>query len=372
MYAPEAGDSATQQHRSQLRNRFGWVNLCTDGTWKLSIPVPEQTSPWLALHTFLAMLVFSAQLLAQAMPKSAPSTGVAVATSVALSIAAAQAPPPDAALPAAPGAESFSESSSAMDPAPQQIPPSEQPPVEQQSPSGQTSPGGTPPATDREQRRARARRPNSRPRESQRILRVFPAFNSVQGGQADPLTSAQKFSLFFVDIVDPYQFAAAGVDSGLQEINDSYPGFHHGVAGLARNYTAAYADDFDGSLFAIAVLPSLLHQNPRYFRLGHGGILHRLFYSLSTAVRCKGDDGRWGPNYSNVLGNLIGGSIANFYYPPADRGFGLAVDRAAIVTAEGSFGSLMVEFYPDVIEHYRLRRARKAAAARHATAGAQP
>ncbi len=66
MYAPEAGDSATQQHRSQLRSRFGWVNLCTDGTWKLSIPVPEQTSPWLALHTFLAMLVFSAHLLAQA------------------------------------------------------------------------------------------------------------------------------------------------------------------------------------------------------------------------------------------------------------------------------------------------------------------
>ncbi len=160
-----------------------------------------------------------------------------------------------------------------------------------------------------DQRRERAAR-ELKQEESQRMLGFLPAFNSVIGGHAEPMTSGQKFHLFFKGIVDPYQFAIVAVDTGLQEAEDSYPEYNHGIPGLLRNYAAAYADDFDGNLFGNAILPSLLHQDPRYFRLGHGTVFHRILYSASTTVRCKVANGKWRPIYSNMLGNLNGGAIS--------------------------------------------------------------
>jgi hypothetical protein len=236
-------------------------------------------------------------------------------------------------------------------------------PAPQQTPDAQSQ---TP-----EDRHAQAAR-ELKQEESQRMLGILPAFNSVIGGHAEPLTPGQKFSLFFKSITDPYQFAVVAVDTGLQEAEDSYPGYHHGIPGLLRNYGAAYADDFDGNLFGNAILPSLLHQDPRYFRLGHGTFTHRLLYSVSTTVMCKGDNGKWQPNYSNVIGNLIGGAISNAYYPAADRGVDLTIDRGLTVTAEGAVGALILEFYPDFAEHMKHRKERKAAAAAASTPTPQP
>jgi hypothetical protein len=235
-------------------------------------------------------------------------------------------------------------------------------PFDAQADQQSTSP--TPPDPQNEtpeEHRARAAR-ELKQEESQRMLGILPAFNRVIGGHAEPLTPRQKFGLFFKGITDPYQFAVVAVDTGIQEAEDSYPDYHHGVRGLLRNYGAAYADDFDGNLFGNAILPSLLHQDPRYFRLGHGTFTHRLLYSVATTVRTKGDNGKWEPNYSNVLGNLIGGAISNVYYPAANRGVGLTIDHGLTVTAEGAFGALILEFYPDIAEHYKHRKERKAAA----------
>ena len=99
------------------------------------------------------------------------------------------------------------------------------------------------------------------------------------------------------------------------------------------------------------ILPAVLHQDPRYYRLGQGKFSKRFGYALLAAVRCKGDNGKWQPNYSNVLGNLAAGGISNLYYPAADRGFELTVRQALVVTAEGAVGSLAVEFYPDIMKH---------------------
>ena len=105
----------------------------------------------------------------------------------------------------------------------------------------------------------------------------------------------------------------------------------------------------------------LLKQDPRYFRLGHGTKKGRLWYSVLSTVRCRGDNGKWQPNYSNIGGNLIGGGISNLYYPASDRGIGLTFERAFTVTGEGAAGSLLYEFYPDVIAHYKHRHHAKAA-----------
>ncbi len=188
------------------------------------------------------------------------------------------------------------------------------------------------------------------------MLGVIPAFNVVMGGYAPPLTPGQKFHLFFKSAVDPAQFGIVALDAGIEQAQGEYPSYRGGFKGYSRRYGASYADDFDGNLFGNAILPSLLHQDPRYFRLGHGKFSHRLGYSLASTVRCKGDDGHWQFSISNIGGNLIGGAISNAYYPQEDRGFGLTMERGFTVTAEGAIGSLVVEFYPDAIAYLKRHR----------------
>jgi len=82
-------------------------------------------------------------------------------------------------------------------------------------------------------------------------------------------------------------------------------------------------------------------------------------WAAGSAVWSRRDDGTWGPNYSNILGNLIGSSISNFYYPESQRTVGSTFSRGFIVTAEGALGSELVEFWPDVVRHYQRKKAEK-------------
>ncbi len=194
------------------------------------------------------------------------------------------------------------------------------------------------------------------------MLGIFPAFNEVIGGKAVKLTVEQKFDLFFHSAFDPYQFGIVALDAGIEQWEDEFPEYHYGIQGYSRRYLAAFGDNFDGNFWGNAVLPSLLHQDPRYYRLGHGKVLHRTLYAASSTVICKGDNGKWQPNISNVAGNLIGGGFSNFYYPAADRGIGLTFQRGLTVSATGAIGALAEEFYPDIASYFSRKHARKDAA----------
>lgn len=222
-----------------------------------------------------------------------------------------------------------------------------------------------PPAQDQaetpEQRKARAAA-ELKQEESQRIAGIIPNFNAVNNGKAEPITPGQKFHLFLKSSVDPYQFALAGIDAGIGQAEDSDPGYNQGFKGFARRYGANYGDNVDGNFWGNAVLPSLLHQDPRYFRLGHGSFLHRTFYSISTTLRTRGDNGKWQPAYSNLAGNLIGAAISNVYYPDGDRGLYPTLRRGLSVTYQGTIGGLLEEFYPDIADRYKKHRAARLAA----------
>jgi hypothetical protein len=197
--------------------------------------------------------------------------------------------------------------------------------------------------------------------EKQRILGLMPTFNVSMKQNAAPLSPAQKFQLFLKSSTDPWIFFLTGADAGISQAEDSFPGYGQGVEGYAKNFGASYADTFDGNFWGNAVLPVLLHEDPRYFRKGTGSFFSRFAYSASTTVWAKRDNGSWGPNYANVGGNIIGGAISNIYYPAADRGLELTFERAWTVTAEGIIGAELAEFWPDIAQHYRRGHAAKLA-----------
>lgn len=192
--------------------------------------------------------------------------------------------------------------------------------------------------------------------EHQRILGVVPNFGTTDIQNAAPLSPKQKFELDMRSSIDPFVFVAAGLDAAEEQGDDTFPEYGQGAKGYGKRFGASYADTFDGNLWGNAILPILLHEDPRYFRKGSGPIARRLLYSAATNVWSKRDDGKWGPNYANIGGNFIGGAISNLYYPASDRGFELTVERALTVTAEGAAGSAFVEFWPDISRHLFHRR----------------
>lgn len=184
--------------------------------------------------------------------------------------------------------------------------------------------------------------------EHQRVLGIAPNFNLTYRHNAVPLTALQKIDVAFHSSVDPFTFAAAFMVAGYHEALDEDTGFGWGAKGYFKRAGAAYLDTADGDMIGNGFLPALLRQDPRYFRLGEGTITHRVLYSVATNFICKGDNGHWQPNISNVGGNIIAGALSNLYYPSQNSGWGQTIGNGMIVTVEGGFGSIFDEFWPDI------------------------
>jgi hypothetical protein len=181
--------------------------------------------------------------------------------------------------------------------------------------------------------------------EKQRVLAIFPNFYVTYIQNPAPMTAKQKFKMAWKTSVDPVSFFMTGVVAGIEQADNTYSGYGQGAAGYARRYGAAYGDDTISTFIAGAVLPSVLHQDPRYFYKGTGSITSRAWYAIRFVGVCKGDNGKWQPNYSNVFGNLATAAISNAYYPAENRdGIGLTLGNALLGTAEGAIGNLFQEF----------------------------
>jgi hypothetical protein len=180
--------------------------------------------------------------------------------------------------------------------------------------------------------------------ETQRVLGVFPNFYVVYDHNAVPLTSKLKFQLALRASVDPVTFLGVGVLAAADQAADT-PKYVQGVKGYGERVGATYTDGFTDILIGGAILPSLLHQDPRYFYQGTGTTKSRILHALSSPFICKGDNGRWQPNYSSVGGDLASGAIANLYYPASNRGVRLVFGNALITTGGRMVNGLVQEFF---------------------------
>jgi len=193
------------------------------------------------------------------------------------------------------------------------------------------------------------------------VMGVMATFNTTTNKDALPLSSGQKFKLFFKSETDPWPFLLAGVVSGIGMAEDSYPTWGEGAQGYGKRFGAAYSDAFIGNFFGNAVLTSLWHEDPRYFQKGTGKPIKRFLWAASSTVWCKRDNGGWGPNYANVVGNLIGAAVSDSYYPASERTVGNTIENGFTVSAEGIVGAEVIEFWPDLVRHHKQKQAEKLA-----------
>ena len=195
----------------------------------------------------------------------------------------------------------------------------------------------------------------------QRVFGVMATFNTTNNRDALPLSTRQKYQLFFKSASDPWPFVLTAVGAGIDQAQNSFPEYGQGVEGYAKRWGAGYTDYFTGNLLGNAVLASMLKEDPRYFQKGTGSFASRALWAAGGTVWCKRDNGTWGPNYANVVGNLMGAAVSNLYYPAADRTVGETLERGFTVTAQAIIGSEVIEFWPDMVRHHRRKQAEKLA-----------
>ncbi len=231
----------------------------------------------------------------------------------------------------------------------------------QEPTQGSSSSQATTAQSDTEKTRHEKAEEQLKEQEHQRLAGVMATFNTTSNKQALPLSPGQKFRLFFKSSTDPWPFLLAGVVAGIGQADDSYPVWGQGMQGYAKRYGAAYSDSFIGNFFGNAVLPAVLKEDPRYFQKGTGSATSRFLWAASSSVWCRRDNGKWGPNYSNIGGNLIGSAIARAYYPASERNLSDTITDGLTVSAEGIVGAELIEFWPDLARHYKRKHDEKMA-----------
>lgn len=180
--------------------------------------------------------------------------------------------------------------------------------------------------------------------EQQRVLGFIPNFYVVYDSQnAASLTAKLKFQLAMRVAIDPVTAAGVAFMAGTRQIAHA-PDYQLGLKGYGQRVGAEAADGFSDILIGGAVLPSLLHQDPRYFYQGVGTDSSRLRHALVSPFICKGDNGKWQPNYSSVGGDLAASALMVTYYPQSNRGAGMVFEQFALNTAERELSAVMQEF----------------------------
>src|SRR5271165_3378699 len=179
--------------------------------------------------------------------------------------------------------------------------------------------------------------------EKQCVLGFIPNFYVNYDRNPEPLTTKLKFELAMKVATDPVTVMGVGFVAGIRQAADS-PNFQQGAKGYGQRFGATAATGFTDIMIGGAILPSLLHQDPRYFYQGTGTRKSRIFHAISNPFVCRGDNGHLQPNYSSLGGDLASSAISNAYYPQSNRGAGLVFGNFAIGTAERVISSLAQEF----------------------------
>ena len=180
--------------------------------------------------------------------------------------------------------------------------------------------------------------------EQQRVLGFIPNFYVVYDSKnAVPLTTKLKFRMALKVSIDPVSIVGAAFIAAINQAADR-PSYQQGWKGYGQRFGQEYADGLTDIMIGGAILPSLLHQDPRYFYQGTGTVKSRTLHALSNPFICKGDNGKLQPNYSSIGGDLASSALSNLYYPEQDRGIGMTFQSLAITTAERAASSLFQEF----------------------------
>ncbi len=186
------------------------------------------------------------------------------------------------------------------------------------------------------------------------MFKVLPNYKTIN----DPdqpvvaMSPGQKFALV-EHYFDPFTWVFTSLTAGFEQATNDKAGYGQGATGYAKRYGADFTDGFTNELFVTGVFPVLLHEDPRYYRLGHGNGFKRTAYALSRILIARSDAGTNRINASEFLGNITSGALSMTYYPQSERSVGGVFTRMSVEIGYDSLFNILKEFYPDLKRKFR-------------------
>jgi hypothetical protein len=190
---------------------------------------------------------------------------------------------------------------------------------------------------------------DSEGKQPKRILWIFPNYRSVSANiTLPPQSTKEKFWLATQDSFDYSSFLLVGAVAALGQGTKSIPEFGQGAKGYARYYWHSFADQAVGNYYTEAIVPTLTHEDPRFYTLEKGTFWHRAEYAVTRLVITRTDSGGSTFNFSEIAGNGAGAFTSNLYYPKQERTFSKTAQKWGLqVGIDGVFNAFK-EFWPDI------------------------
>ncbi len=185
-----------------------------------------------------------------------------------------------------------------------------------------------------------------------RILGMMPNYRAVSAGAIPPPpTPKQAFKIATQNTFDYSSFVFVGITSLLAESTDAHPKLGEGVAGFGRYYWRGFVDKADGNYLVIFALPTVFHQDERYYAMGEGGFWKRFGYSATRVFITPDYHGKNSFNASELLGRGISQGVSLSYYPSSDRTAGELATKYGYAVLRDALTNVFREFWPDIATH---------------------
>jgi hypothetical protein len=223
--------------------------------------------------------------------------------------------------------------------------------AQEAAPAGAQAPAEQPPAHQLQPGTPASAAPDGTGIETgKRIFGVLPNYKTVEKMNSvyQPISTRTKFMIASKDSFDWPEFFVAGAMSGLNQMTEQNPEWGQGVQGFAKRYGASMADQIISNYLTEAILPSVLHDDPRYFRLGQGSAMHRIAHALSWVIISKTDSNHNTLNVPELLGSGASAAIGMMYYPAEERTGSSVRDRFVTQVSFDAASSVLKEYWPDI------------------------
>lgn len=182
-----------------------------------------------------------------------------------------------------------------------------------------------------------------------RLFWALPNFLTVENGHnRPPLATSQKFDVTTRSGFDESEYGWYAVLAEISQAEKAEPSYGGGLTGYAKRYGLAFADGAIENYMVNAIYPSMLHQDPRYYRLGKGSVWRRAGYSVSRIFVTRSDAGRSQFNFSEILGSATAAGLYNAYHPASDRTAGYKLSSWGSQVTYDTISIVLKEFWPDI------------------------
>ena len=225
----------------------------------------------------------------------------------------------------------------------------DQPPAPPASP--QNPPGAQQPANQPEQDKTASRAKTNSGTSKDRLFFTLPNFLTLENaGKVPPLTTGEKFKVTARSTFDPVEFAWYGLQAGISQARGAdNKEYGQGMQGFGERFGVVFADGTIENFFTKAIFPSVLHEDPRYFQKGKGGVLSRTAYAISRVFVTRSDSGQAQFNFSEIIGSGSAAALSSYaYHPDKDRNFGGVVDTWGTQVLFDMLSNTVKEFWPDL------------------------